>query len=200
MQGRPSLGDRNLTKLRTQGGLLVRPFADQNNNGQLDKGEKIHTEDAKLLLIVNHQLLQSNVNNITKQGVFVTLPPGGYRLDLDPAGYPFNLSPTKTAYGVQVTAGSYTKLNIPLTPSYTVMGVVTDSQGEPMSGVRVEAVSPRSSQSVFSITNSAGVYFLEGLTQDIYNITVNDQSVNLKPLKITSDSESLQEVNVKMSD
>ena len=200
LQGRPSLGDRNLTKLRTQGGLLVRPFADQNNNGQLDKGEKIHTEDAKLLLIVNHQLLQSNANNITKQGVFVTLPPGGYRLDLDPAGYPFNLSPTKTAYGVQVTAGSYTKLNIPLTPSYTVMGVVTDSQGEPMSGVRVEAVSPRSSQSVFSITNSAGVYFLEGLTQDIYNITVNDQSVNLKPLKITSDSESLQEVNVKMSD
>lgn len=199
LQGRPSLGDRNMTKLRTQGGLFVRPFADQNNNGQLDKGEKIYTEDAELLLIINHKSLESISNDITKQGVFVPLAPGEYRLDLDPAGYPFNLSPTESSYGVQVTAGSYTKLNIPLNSSYTVIGTVTDSQGQPAAGARVQAISSKSSQSFFSITNSAGVYFLEGLTQDIYNITVDDKSVDLKPLKITSDSEPLQEVNLTLS-
>lgn len=199
LQGRPRLGDRNMTKLRTQGGLFVRPFADQNNNGQLDQGEKIHTADAELLLIVNHKSLESIRNDITQQGVFVPLPPGEYRLDLDPAGYPFNLSPTESSYGVQVTAGSYTKLNIPFNPSYTVVGTVTDSQGTPVAGARVQAVASKSSQSVFSITNSAGVYFLEGLTQDTYNITVNDQSVAVQPLKITADSEPLQEFNLQLA-
>ena len=198
LQGKLSLSDRNLTKLRTQGGLLVRPFADQNNNGQLDKGEKIHTADAELLLTVNHKSLRSIPKDITKQGVFMTLPPGEYRLDLDPAGYPFNLSPTESSYGVQVTAGSYTKLNIPLKFSYTVIGTVTDSQGIPVAGARVQAVASKSSQSVFSITNSAGVYFLEDLTQDTYNIKVNDQSVDVKHLKITPDSEPLEEVNFKL--
>ena len=198
LQGRPRLGDRNMTKLRTQGGLFVRPFADQNNNGQLDPGEKIHTADAELLLIVNHKSLESIRKDITQQGVFVPLPPGEYRLDLDPAGYPFNLSPTESSYGVQVTAGSYTKLNIPLNPSYTVVGTVTDSQGKPVAGARVQAVAIKSSKSVFSITNSAGVYFLEGLTQDTYNITVNDQSVGVQPLKITADSAPLQELNLKL--
>lgn len=199
LQGRPRFGDRNMTKLRTQGGILIRPFADQNNNGQLDQGEKIHTADADLLLMVNHKSLESIPKDITQQGVFIPLPPGEYRLDLDPGGYPFNLSPTETSYGVQVTAGSYTKLNIPFNPSYTVIGTVTDSQGIPVAGTRVEAVSDKSSKSVFSITNSAGVYFLEGLTQNTYNITVNDQSVGVNPLKITADSEPLQEINFEIS-
>ena len=42
-------------KLRTQGGLFVRPFKDKNNNGQLDKGEEIYSDDLELLVIINNK-------------------------------------------------------------------------------------------------------------------------------------------------
>ena len=197
LQGRPSLGDRRLTRLRTKGGLLVRPFGDLNTNGQLDRGEKIYTEDVDLLLLINYKSLKSTHKDISSQGVYIPLAPGEYRLDLDPAGFPFNFQPTESSYGVQVKAGSYTKLDIPFNPSYTVIGTITDNQNEPAAGVRIQAVSQKSSKSILSVTNSAGVYFLEGLSQDIYNITVNDQSVDVKPLRITPDSEPLQEINIK---
>ncbi|MEO0834920.1 MAG: carboxypeptidase-like regulatory domain-containing protein [Cyanobacteria bacterium J06642_3] len=196
LQGRASLGDRHLTKLRTQGGLLVRPFGDLNTNGKLDKGEQIYTEDAELLLTINHKFLASMPQDITQQGVYVPLAPGEYRLDLNPAGLPFNFQPQQSNYGVQVAAGSYTELDLPLNRSYTAIGTVTNSEGEPVAGVRVQAVS-QNSQSILSITNSAGVYFLEGLTQDTYRITINDQAVDVKPLRITADSEPLQEINLK---
>ena len=205
LQGKPHLGDRNMERLRTKGGLLVRPFADRNTNGKLDKGEEIHTEDAELLFKINHQPLYSLRKEITKRGVFVSLTPGEYRLDLDPVGYPINLKPIESAYAVRVTPGSYTKLDLPLTPSYTAIGVVTDNRGEPVAGARVEAISsrgvsrnaPTRNRPILSITNSAGVYFLEGLSQDVYNLTVNDRPVNLKPLEITPDSEPLQEINIQ---
>ena len=200
LQGKPHLGDRHMDKLRTQGGLLIRPFADRNTNGKLDKGEEIHTEDAELLFKINHQSLYLLRKEITNRGVYVSLASGEYRLDLDPVGYPFNLKPIESAYAVRVTPGSYTKLDIPFSPSYTAIGVVTDSQGEPVAGARVEAISRQSDRPILSITNSAGVYFLEGLSQDTYNLTVNDRPVNLKPLEITPDSEPLQEINIQISD
>ncbi|MEM7589941.1 MAG: carboxypeptidase-like regulatory domain-containing protein [Cyanobacteria bacterium P01_A01_bin.83] len=197
LQGRPSLGDRNPNKLRTQGGILVRPFADLNSNGKLDRGEKIYTEDAELLLMVNHKSLESIRKDITSQGVFVRLAPGEYRLDLDPAGHPFNLNPTESAYAVWVTAGSYTKIDVPFNRSYTAIGTVTNKKGEPVAGARVRAVSKKSDKSVLSVTNSAGVYFLEGLTQDTYSLEVGDRPVNVKPLTITPDSEPLLEIDLQ---
>lgn len=199
LQGRPSLGDRNMDKLRTQGGILVRPFIDKNTNGKLDRGEKIQTEDAELLLTINHKSLESIRRDVTNQGVFVRLAPGEYRLDLDPVGYPFNLKPVEFSYAAKVKAGSYTKIDIPFNPSYTAIGVVTNSKGEPVAGARVRA-SAESSRPVLSVTNSAGVYFLEGLSQDTYTLTVNDRPVAEKPIELRSDSEPLQEINLKIAD
>ena len=198
LQGRPSLGDRNMDRLRTQGGILVRPFADKNTNGKLDRGEKIQTEDADLLLTINHKSLESTRPNITDRGVFVRLSPGEYRLDLDPVGYPFNLKPAESSYAAKVRAGSYTTIDIPFNPSYTAMGVVTNSKGEPVAGARVQAIG--SSRPVLSVTNSAGVYFLEGLSQDTYTLTVNDRPVDLEPLQLTAESEPLQEINLQIAD
>ena len=198
LQGKPSLGDLNMIKLRSQGGLFVRPFKDKNNNGQLDKGEEIYSDDLELLLIINNKPLEFMRRKITKQGVFIPLASGEYRLDLDPGGYPFNWQPQESAYAAQVIAGSFTPLNIPLNPSYTAIGVVTDHQGDPVAGARVKAIPTQSSKSILSITNSAGVYVLEGLSQDTYSITVDDKLVDVKPLDITLDSEPLQEVNIKI--
>lgn len=198
LQGRPSLGDRNMDKLRTKGGILVRPFVDLNTNGKLDRGERIQTEDAGLLLTVNHEPLETAGKDVTKQGVYIPVVPGEYRLDLDPAGYPLNSQPIESSYGIEVTAGSYTKLDIPFTPSYTVIGVVTDSQNNPVAGARVQAIPSKSSRPILSVTNSAGVYFLEGLSQDTYDLTVNDRPIDLEPLTITPNSEPLQEININM--
>ena len=200
LQGKPSLDNLNINKLRTQGGLFVRPFKDKNNNGQLDKGEEIYSDDLELLVIINNKPLESLRHKITNQGVFIPLSSGDYRLDLDPGGYPFNWQPQESAYAAQVIAGSYTPLNIPLNPSYTAIGVVTDSRGEPLAGARVKAIPKQSSKSILSITNSAGVYVLEGLSQDTYSITVDDRLIDVKTLDITLDSEPLQEVNIKISD
>ena len=198
LQGRPRLGDRRIEELRTRGGVLVRPFADRNLNGKLDRGEAIKTKDAELLLVVNHKSVESMPKEITPTGVFIPLDPGEYRLDLDPAGYPIDMQPVESSYGVKVTAGSYTKLDIPLNPSYTAIGVVTDRQGEPVAGAQVKAVARQSNRPILSVTNSAGVYFLEGLSQDTYDLTVKGKSVDLEPLKITPDSESLQEINIQI--
>ncbi|MGL5879020.1 MAG: carboxypeptidase regulatory-like domain-containing protein, partial [Xenococcaceae cyanobacterium] len=199
-QGKLGFGDRKAERLRTQGGLLVKPFEDKNNNGQLDDREQIYTEDADLLFTINNKFLKNFNNNINKQGVFVTLDPGEYRLDLDPVGYPFNQKPIGSAYAAKVVAGSYTPLLIPFNPTYTVMGVVTDSQNQPIAGARVKATASRSSNSTLSITNNAGVYFLEDLSPDTYQITVNDRAIDIKPLKIVPNAEPLQEVNIQLVD
>ena len=200
LQGRPRLGDRRMEELRTRGGVLVRPFGDRNLNGKLDRGEAVNTEDAEILLVVNHKSVESMPKEITSTGVYVPLNSGEYRLDLDPAGYPIDMQPVESSYAVKVTAGSYTELDIPFNPSYTAIGVVTDRQGEPVAGARVKAVSRQSDRPILSVTNSAGVYFLEGLSQDTYDLTVNDRPLDLEPLKITPDSETLQEINIQIPD
>jgi hypothetical protein len=197
-QGKFGFGDLDADKFRTQGGLLVQLFEDKNSNGKLDDQEQIYTEDAELLLIVNNESLKFYRSNITKGGVFVTLPPGKYRLDLDPVGYPFNQKPKDSAYAAEAVAGSYTPVLIPFNPAYTVMGVITDAQGKPLAGARVKAIAARSSKSALSVTNSAGVYYLEDLSQDTYKIEVNDRVINVKPLQIIPESEPLLELNLKL--
>lgn len=198
LQGRPSLGDRNFERLRTKGGILVRPFIDLNTNGKLDPGEHIDTEDAELLLQLNYESLETIDKDITSRGIYIPVDPGEHRLDLDSAGYPLNSQPTESSYGLEVTAGSYTKLDIPFRPAYTAIGVVTDRKGVPVAGARVEAISTTSKRPILSVTNSAGVYFLEGLSQSTYRLSVNDRPVDLEPLTLTADSEPLQEINLQI--
>lgn len=190
-------GDRQLERLRTEGGLLVRPFYDRNSNGKQDRNEEIYTDSSEFL-IVNNEVVTPGEIDIKKDRFLLRLSPGTYRVDLDPAGFPPDFQPAVNAFAVEVVAGSYTPILIPLQPSYTVAGVVTDAQGKPLAGARVEAISTESKSSAISITNAAGVYYLEQLRQGTYQLKVNGRSVEPNTITINAQSETLQELNLKL--
>ncbi len=186
-------GDRLLEYFRTQGGLLIQPFFDRNNNGRRDFGEKFYTKNSELLLTINNRSIKSWQHEIRGDRISIRLQPGTYRLDLDPAGFPNDWQATTDALAIDVVAGSYTPVMIPLIRSYTRSGVVSDSQGNAVVGARVEAIKPEGKRK-FSVTNGAGVYYLD-LQQGDYTLQVNGKSVG--NLKLEESSEAFQELNLK---
>jgi hypothetical protein len=186
-------GDRQLERLRTEGGLLVQPFYDRNSDGKRDSSEELYTDSSEFLTVNNEGVKPWQIDFNKKKGFLMRLPPGTYRVELDPAGFPPDFQPSVTAFAVQVVEGSYTPIIIPLQLSYSVGGIVTDAEGKPLSGARVEAISPESKSSVISITNSAGVYYLEQLRQGTYQLKVNGKySVVPNTITISAQSETLQ--------
>ena len=190
--------DRDQNRLRTQGGLLLQPFLDENGNGTRDKGEPIYSENLDLLFSLNHRSLSTYRPEARKQGIFLNVSPDVYRLDLDPAGYPLDWRANETTYAVETTAGHYTSVEIPLSRSYILIGSVTDAEGNAIAGQRVEAIETDSEQRRFSITNSAGVFYLEGLSQGSYQFEISGSPANALPLVLDQTVEGLQEINFQV--
>ena len=199
VQGGIGPGERRPERLRTEGGVLLKPFYDLNGNGQRDPGEALYQETTDFV-IVNNEVVRPH--QIYQEGdrLILPLPPGRHRVDLEDAGFPPDFQPLINSFAVEVVEGSYTPLLIPLQASYTLMGVVTNTAGEPVSGARVEALDETGKVISFSITNSAGVYYLEQLRLGTYPIKINGQvprgpnQVIFKP-----DSETLEELNLQTS-
>ncbi|WP_199320268.1 carboxypeptidase-like regulatory domain-containing protein [Leptolyngbya sp. FACHB-261] len=190
-------GDRHANYFRTQGGLLIQPFLDRNNNGRRDANEAFYTDPS--LILLNNQPIQSLRPEILNDRISLRLPPNTYRLDFDPAGFPADWQVASNALAVEVVAGSHTPVLIPLVPSYTLAGTVTDPQGKPLGGVRVEAIQSDSKQRMFSVTNNAGVYYLERLQQGTYNLQVNGEPAQPDSIELEASSEKLQEVSLQYS-
>jgi hypothetical protein len=195
LQGGIAPGDRRSNYFRTQGGLLIQSFFDRNNNGKRDSAEEIYTENLGTMLLVNNQSLKSLQPDIKGDRINIRLNPGIYRLDLDPAGFPPDWQTAIDSVAVDVVAGSYTPVMIPLIRSYTRSGVVSDAQDHAIAGVRVEAIQFSTGRRRFSVTNSAGVYYLEGLQQGNYELQINGKAVGT--LKLEESSDAFQELNLK---
>jgi hypothetical protein len=195
LQGRITPGDRRTNYFRTQGGLSIQPFFDRNNNGKHDINEEFYTENPDTLLQLNNRPIRSLQPNILGDRVLVKLHPGRYRLDLDPAGFPEDWQVANDAYAVDVIAGSHTPVLLPLTRSYTLSGVITDNKGQPLSGVRIEAISESQTRLV-SVTNTAGVYYLERMQQGNYNLLVDGKKVDNHVVKL-EDSPAFVELNIQ---
>ena len=193
---RPDSPDQD--RLRTRGGLLIQPFLDENNNGKRDSGESIYHENSDLLLSINHSELNQYRPDNRAEGLFLTLPPDTYRLDLDPAGFPLDWQASQAAYAVSTTAGQFTSVEIPFTRAYTLIGRVTDIQGEAIAGQRVDAIALHSEKSQRSVTNSAGVFYIEGLPQGEYRFEINGESVEDGSLDLQEVTEGLQEINFQV--
>jgi hypothetical protein len=193
--------ETKLEKLRAQGGIFLQPFLDRNNNGLLDHGEKIYTEDIEALFLINNQPLNELGvfrPNIIKNGALFELPPGNYRLDIDPAGYPLGWKAVQPAYAVKVAAGTYTKVLVPLTPSYVVTGRVLNQEQKPLNGVQVEAISRSNPEKRFvSVTNNAGIYYLEDLKIGAYNLFIDGKPAQPNSWEIKTDSETFFELNLQ---
>ena len=196
---RTGSNQREFQRLRSDGGIWIKPFYDYNSNNILDQQDKIFTEDANLMLVLNNKPIRRSRPEIKKDGVFVTVPPGMYRLDLDPAGFPFDWTASVSSLAVKVAPGSYTEVLIPFSLSYIVSGIVTNAEGEPINGARVEAISIDGEETIFSLTNPAGVFYLEGLKQGTYDLKINGKLAQPNKIIIDASSEPFQELNVQQN-
>lgn len=190
-------GDRQSDRFRTRGGLLIQPFFDADNDGEKDASEYVYTETADLLFVLNNQPIKSSRPEVQKNRVLVRLPPGNYRLDLDPAGFPLDWQTAVDAYAVEVVAGSYTPILIPLIRSFTVTGVIADNAGNPVAGARVEAISADGKQRRFSVTNGAGVYYLERLSPGVFTLEINQKPAQPNTITLDENAEPFQELNLQ---
>ncbi|MEH2379691.1 MAG: carboxypeptidase-like regulatory domain-containing protein [Nostoc sp.] len=190
-------GDRQIQRLRTEGGLLVQAFFDRNSNGKRDNHEEMYNDNSEFL-ILNNEVVKPSQIDIQSDRMIMRLPPGTYRVDLDPAGFPPDFQPAINTFAVKVVEGSYTPVLIPLQPSYTLAGIATDAQGKPIAGAKVEAIDTNSKSSVISITNSAGVFYLEQLRQGTYQLKINGKLSEPNTITIKADSNTLQELNLKL--
>lgn len=194
------LASRQQDNLRNQGGLLLQPFFDLNSNGVRDSDEVLlrNKEDLDLLLQVNHQPLQKYRPEITEEGIYITMSPGTHRLDLDPSGQPLNWNVPDNAYALNTVAGQYTPVRIGLVPSYTVLGTLKVDKYNSASGQRIEIIHRELGHRSFSITNGAGTFYIDGLTQGEYYFEVNGQPIADFTLSLDEQSEPLQEINLQV--
>ena len=183
-------------RLRRQGGLLIQPFYDSNNNAKKDSNEELYLENPELMIIINNQPIKSLLPDIRNNGFYISLAPDTYRIDLDPVGFPIDWNVKQTAYAVEVVEGNYTNVLIPLTPSYSFIGVAKDSENKVIAGHRIEAILENQEQTFTSITNSAGVFYLEGLTQGTYHLLINGEPAIPSKITIDQNSEPYQELNL----
>jgi hypothetical protein len=188
-------GDRRSEYFRTQGGLLIQPFLDSNNNGKRDAGEEIYITNSESLIVINNRPLRSFQPEIRRDRILLRLSPGVYRLDLDPAGFPPDWQAKQEGLAVDIVAGSYTSVAIPFIRAYTLSGIITDAQNNSIAGARVEAIDKNQGIRRFSVTNGAGVYYLEGLTQGDYSLEINSKPV--RTIQLDSSSEPFQELNLQ---
>lgn len=172
---------QQLDKFRTFGGIEIRSFFDLNDNGQQDVGEKSYLDLD--LVNLNNSPIKPYRPLVRDESISLKTAPGKYRLDFDPAGLPPNWRVKAAGYAVEVAAGSYTKVLIPLTPAYTITGMVRDRRGHLLTGAKVELIPvPNStaaakvlSDRVFSITSRDGQFYLESVSPGRYQLQINDQ-------------------------
>jgi Carboxypeptidase regulatory-like domain len=184
----------SIEDLRALGRVELTAFYDTNGNGRQDPGEKPYYDP--LLFKLNQKPLKNFRVTDTENSATIKLPPDSYRVDVDPAGYPVNYRSSIDALRVDVAAGNVTKIAVPLVPAYVYTGVVQDKAGKPVVGGRVEAIAIKNGAKISSITNDAGVYYLEGLEQGEYKLTVSDLPATPNKLNITPTSQPTQELNL----
>ena len=189
---------QQLDIFRTHGGIEIVPFFDQNGNGEKDAGEKSYIDLE--LINLNNRPLKPYRPVVEKDRISAGLAPGKYRLDFDPSGFPADWRTKSTGYAVEVAAGSYTKVLVPLMPSYTIEGIARDRQGKPLAGAKVELVPTSEGERIFSITNGEGQFYLESLSQGSYRLLVNGKSISPATVNLNSSSQTSQTLNLNLTE
>jgi Carboxypeptidase regulatory-like domain len=186
--------DTRLEDLRRFGRIQVSAFFDNNQNGVRDPGEQEYWDP--LLIKINQS--SANLFQTKTEGNVgtISLPPASYRVEVDPAGYPPNFKSDFQPLRVDVVASDTTRISIPLTPSYVVSGILKDQNGNPVADTRVEIISADNKVVADSVTNNAGLFYLEGLSQGTYQIKTGAFPVSPTSIKINADTKPLQEVNL----
>jgi hypothetical protein len=186
--------DSEIDEFRAVGQVKLTAFIDTNGNGLQDPGEASYYDP--LLFKINQKPVKDFQASNGTDSATIKLPFGSYRLDIDPAGYPINYRSSTDAMQVDVAAGNITPISIPLLPAYVTTGALLDTAGKPIGGARIEAISLKNGRKIISVTNDAGIYYLEGLEQGEYQINVEGVSTAPGRIIITPNSQSTQELNL----
>jgi Carboxypeptidase regulatory-like domain len=200
--GRQSTTTR-VEELRTRGGIAIQPFFDRNGNGTQDSGEASYWHPE--LISLNNKALNPSQTNKLADRIEVRTAPGSYRIDLNPASIPPHWrSSLVSAAGkpldsvrVNVALGGYTTIFIPLTPIYTVAGIVFDAVGKPLPHVEVAAVNLASTDLRRATTAKAdGSYEFADLPLGAYQLSVAGQP-QPTTISILSSSPVLQKIDLQ---
>jgi hypothetical protein len=190
------LGDRQIEALRSQGGIVLKPFFDRNANGKRDSQEESHVEDLDLLVNIDRRLLPSFSPTPVVDGVSFRITPGTHRIDFDPAGFPPDWQTDRDAVAVDVAAGAYTIVPIPLIRSFTRSGIATTTLGKTIESARIEAIRTDRQFRVLSISNSQGLFTLQGLRVGKYRLEINGKQVDSIEISPTSPSQATLNLNL----
>jgi Carboxypeptidase regulatory-like domain len=191
--------------LRTRGGIAIQTFFDRNRNGIQDTGEESYWHPD--LVTLDKKPLNPSQTNKLADRVEVVSPPGSYRIDLNPTHIPPHWRSGMTgadgkpveSLRVNVALGSYTTIAIPLTPIYTVAGIVSDSAGKPLSSVEVTAVGVSSNNiRKTTIAKADGSYEFRDLALGAYQISTSGQ-LQPKTVVIISSSPVLQKIDLQQN-
>jgi Carboxypeptidase regulatory-like domain len=192
--------------LRTRGGIAIQPFFDRNSNGRQDLGEESYWHPN--LIMLDKQPLNPSQTNKLADRIEIRSPPGSYRIDVNPAHLPphwrssmvSNQGQPLASLRVNVALGSYTNILIPLTPVYTVTGIVSDATGKPLPRVEVTAIDlNRSGNRRTTISKADGSYEFTDLNLGAYQLQTLGRS-QPKNIVIISSSPVLQKVDLQQTD
>jgi hypothetical protein len=205
LQGGRQATTTRVEELRTLGGIAIQPFFDRNSNGKQDVGEESYWHPQ--LITLDKKALNPSQTNKLADRVEVRTPPGSYRIDLHPAYIPphWRISMTDVAgkpldsLRVNVALGGYTTVSIPLTPIYTVAGIVSDSTGKPIPHAEVTVKDLASTgMRRTTIAKADGSYELADLPLGAYQISIAGQ-LHSTTISIVSSSPVLQKVDLQQS-
>ncbi len=193
-QGGVRVANTRVEDLRTSGGISLQPFFDRNGNGKLDSGEESYWHP-ELITLDRKALDPSQTTKLTDR-VEVRAAPGSYRLDLHTSHLPERWRSSIDSLRVNVALGSYTNIPIPLTPIFTVKGIVADAGGKPLPNTEVTAIHLADAKISRSTTTKAdGSYQFEDLAIGAYQISVSGRS-QPAVIAIVSNSPVIQQLNL----
>jgi Carboxypeptidase regulatory-like domain len=191
--------------LRTRGGIAIQPFFDRNGNGKQDLGEESYWHP-DLIMLDKKPLNPAQTNKLAER-VEIRSPPGSYRIDVNSVHIPPHWrSSMLSAEGkpldslrVNVALGSYTNISLPLTPIYTVTGIISDAAGKPLPQAQVTAIDLNNLGTRRTTTSKAdGSYEFTDLTLGAYQLDLMGQS-QPKTIVIMSSSPVLQKVDLQQT-
>ncbi len=195
LQGGARVANAKVEDLRNRGGIVIEAFFDRNNNGKKDPGEDSYWQPE--LVTLDLKSLNSAQTTQFPNRVEIKAAPGSYRLDVNLAHLPAHWRSTVDSLRVNVALGTYTSIPIPLTPIYTVTGVVTNALGRRLANTQVIAtsISDNIDLQLVTTTQSDGRYSIADLAPGTYQISIPGQP-NLATIAIYPGSLVVQKIDL----